>query len=214
MSTPPITASNRVAAALRVAIDDGTLLPGEHIRQEHWAERLGVSRVPVREALRGLHSEGLLEHDTNRGYFVQRMNRSEIRQVYRLRQLIEPEIIGSLEPFSPAQIARLEQFSAAALSAFGDRDIAGGFEQERTLHFAIWQNSPDRIIVREATQLWALCDAWRISTVRANPDLLGFVDLLRHRHQMLIGALGRHDLGKAQRIIIEDRQTMLNATAD
>lgn len=214
MPASPITASNRVAVALRVAIDDGTLLPGEHIRQEQWAERLGVSRVPVREALKGLASEGLLDHDPNRGYFVQRMDRSEMHQVYRLRQLVEPEIMGNLEPFSPAEVAKLEQLSAGALAAFGDRDIPGGFELDGALHATIWEHCPDRLIVREAARLWALCDAWRISTARAYPDLEGFVRILRSRHRLLIGAIGEHDLANAQQVVIEDRQAMLDATAE
>lgn len=212
MSARGLTASSRVATDIRAAIDDGTLLPGEHIRQEWWAERLGVSRVPIREALKELSSEGLLDHDPNRGYFVQRMDPAEIRQIYRLRQLIEPEILGALEPFTDDEIDELRRLSRAALDAFRAGDVPGGFELERTLHATIWRHCPHKVIVREAARLWSRCDAYRIRTVRSHPDLLGFVDLLEGRHRTLIGALATHDLDTVRDLVIEDRQIMLDAT--
>ena len=65
----PAKAAQRVAAALQDAIRTGDLLPGEHIRQEVWADRLAVSRLPIREALNTLAADGTVEHDPNRGYF-------------------------------------------------------------------------------------------------------------------------------------------------
>ena len=60
-------ASQRIANALRRSILAGEVLPGEWIRQEEVAERLGASRLPVREALRMLESEGLIEHQPSAG---------------------------------------------------------------------------------------------------------------------------------------------------
>ena len=57
--------STRVAAYLREAILGGELKPGDRIRQEEVAERLGASRLPVREALRMLEAEGLTEHEAH-----------------------------------------------------------------------------------------------------------------------------------------------------
>jgi DNA-binding GntR family transcriptional regulator len=59
-------ASERVAAYLREAILGGHIKPGERLRQEKIAERLGASRLPVREALRMLEAEGLTELETNK----------------------------------------------------------------------------------------------------------------------------------------------------
>ena len=60
-------ASSRVAHYLRHAILSGEIGPGEWIRQEEVAERLGSSRLPVREALRILEAEGLTEHERHKG---------------------------------------------------------------------------------------------------------------------------------------------------
>ena len=59
--------SKQVADYLRDAILGGDIWPGEHVRQEEVAERFGASRLPVREALRMLEAEGLIEHERNKG---------------------------------------------------------------------------------------------------------------------------------------------------
>ncbi|MDQ1663222.1 MAG: hypothetical protein QOJ68_3202, partial [Blastococcus sp.] len=66
-SLPDAGAAARVAGYLREAILSGQIAPGEWIRQEEVAERLGASRLPVREALRILEAEGLAEHERHRG---------------------------------------------------------------------------------------------------------------------------------------------------
>lgn len=72
----------------------GELLPGQSIRQELMAERLQVSRLPVREALDGLTATGLVTHVHNVGYTVTRLDRSEFDQVYLMRALLESEVLG------------------------------------------------------------------------------------------------------------------------
>src|SRR5262245_62073768 len=102
LSAPP-----SVANALRDAILQGDLSPGEQIRQAEWAERLGTSRIPVREALKALAAEGLLSHDHNRGYFVIRFGADEMAQIYLLRRLLETELLRSLVDPPPTAFAAL-----------------------------------------------------------------------------------------------------------
>ena len=88
-TTPP-NGSTRVAAYLREAILSGQLKPGDRIRQEDIAERLGASRLPVREALRMLEAEGLTEHEARKGARVPRLSPHEVDVVYRMRERLEP----------------------------------------------------------------------------------------------------------------------------
>ena len=87
---PTTVASHRIAAHIREDILSGRLLPGVRIRQEEIAERLGASRLPVREALRMLESEGLVELKANSGAWVSSMDMQECDFVYRIRERIEP----------------------------------------------------------------------------------------------------------------------------
>src|ERR1700750_1987647 len=83
------TTSERIAAHLRQAILNGELPPGTRIRQEEIAERLRNSRLPVREALRMLESEGLTQLEANKSARVPALNRDELDVVYEMRERIE-----------------------------------------------------------------------------------------------------------------------------
>ena len=63
----------------------GTLAPGMRLGQTELAEQFSASRVPVREALKLLSSEGIIEHDPNRGFFVTRLSRDEAEQLFTVR---------------------------------------------------------------------------------------------------------------------------------
>jgi DNA-binding GntR family transcriptional regulator len=65
-----------IVSELRTAIMEGRLVPGELIRQEALAEQFGVSRIPVREALKSLATSGLLEHTVNSGFTVSQLDES------------------------------------------------------------------------------------------------------------------------------------------
>lgn len=78
-----------VAARLRYAIISGELEPGEHLRELPLAQRFGVSRVPVREALIRLAHEGLVRGEPRRGAFVLGMSLADIRELYDVREVLE-----------------------------------------------------------------------------------------------------------------------------
>src|SRR3982751_5607720 len=83
------TAPETIAAALRADILAGSTKPGTLLRQEDLAARFAMSRIPVRDALRLLEAEGLVTIATNRGAQVARLSRSEVSEIYHLRDLLE-----------------------------------------------------------------------------------------------------------------------------
>jgi len=74
----------------------GELNPGEQLRQEDLAEELGVSRVPVREALHALAEQRVLVHQKHRGFFVAKRNAHEVAQFARMLELIEDDLLASI----------------------------------------------------------------------------------------------------------------------
>jgi DNA-binding GntR family transcriptional regulator len=78
-----------IADALREAIIQGQLTPGEPLRQEQLATHFNVSRIPLREALRNLESEGWIEFLPNRGARVAGLSAAEAREVYEIRASLE-----------------------------------------------------------------------------------------------------------------------------
>lgn len=87
------TLSNNVAGVIRKMIFNGTLKPGERINQAQLAEKLEISRGPIREALMLLQNEGLIKHETNKGTFVTTLSRQDQYEIYTLRALLEGEAV-------------------------------------------------------------------------------------------------------------------------
>lgn len=89
----PETAQAAVLAEIRRLILDGQLRPGSPVRQDAIAASLGVSRVPVREALKILEGEGQITYRPHRGYFVNELTERDVREIYRIRELLESEAL-------------------------------------------------------------------------------------------------------------------------
>src|SRR5205814_976562 len=83
------TAPEVVAEYIRDAIYRNELRPGQQLQQEELAVKFGISRIPVRDALRQLQGEGLVELYPNRGAFVSNPGLEELREVFGLRVLLE-----------------------------------------------------------------------------------------------------------------------------
>lgn len=92
------SSSAHAARVIREAILSGGLAPGSLIPQGTLAEQMGISRIPVRDALRQLESEGLVQIPTNRAARVAVVGIEELRELYDLREMIEPYAIARSVP--------------------------------------------------------------------------------------------------------------------
>ena len=132
-----MTAAERTLAALRADVLTGGLAPGEQLVQEDIADKYGVSRVPVREALQLLTSEGLVSHVPHRGYFVTELSISDLSEVYRLRQLLEAEAIRAAVPaLRDDDVTTLEALALAVQDADDLEDLTAA---NRRFHFALFE---------------------------------------------------------------------------
>lgn len=151
----------KIADELRSMIARGTLPPGMRLGQTELADQFGASRVPVREALKLLSSEGIIEHDPNRGFFVTRLSRDEAEQLFTLRHLVEEELMKTIEWPDEQQVADLEARAEALENLLDKGDRSQWWDEHRAFHQAIFDLSPKKTIVREAMRLWALTDRFR-----------------------------------------------------
>lgn len=78
-----------LATAIRQDIMDGTLKPGQKLREVELGERYGVSRTPIREALMAIQREGLLLYEVNRGFTVRTFSQQDLEHAYEMRALLE-----------------------------------------------------------------------------------------------------------------------------
>ncbi len=114
LTTAPI-----IAERIRTGIMDGTFPPGAQLGETNLAERLGVSRGPIREALQRLIQEGLLRSEPHRGVFVTRLDGDDIEDIYLARGAVERAAVRVLldrgEPGALAGLERLlERMTKAA----------------------------------------------------------------------------------------------------
>src|SRR4051794_16581980 len=123
--------------AIRDRIDDGRLARGTRLHQEDLAAELGVSRTPVREALRRLAAEGRVELLTNRGARVAGIDLNAMPEPYEARLVIEPgaAALAARRGLSSAQLRQLRLAVAAQRSAAGD--IQRSFAANRDFHLGL-----------------------------------------------------------------------------
>jgi len=152
---------SKIADELRSMIARGTLSPGMRLGQTDLATQFDASRVPVREALKLLSSEGLVEHDPNRGFFVTRLSRDEAEQLFTLRTLVEEELMKTIAWPDDVGIAELIRSNERLEDLLDKGDRQAWWIEHRAFHASIFDLSPQKIIMREAMRLWALTDRYR-----------------------------------------------------
>lgn len=104
-----LPAFERVASLLRDDMIGGQLRAGQTLGEIELAERLGVSRNTVREALRQLLCEGLVVYQRNKGVTVRTMTRRDIRDIYVIRRTLELQAVSGERYFKQETLARLEE---------------------------------------------------------------------------------------------------------
>lgn len=156
------TAQDRAAATLRGAILEGELRPGQRVSQEAWAERAGVSLIPLREALRALAGEGLVTYRPRRGYAVTELDLAELEEVYRLRKLLETDSLRrGVRRATPSDVAALEAAAEACRAAAARGDVAGQLAANRRFHDRLHALANSRPATRLIDLLWDSTEAYR-----------------------------------------------------
>jgi DNA-binding GntR family transcriptional regulator len=130
------TTSDLIAAELRDEIQRGRVAPGAPLRQELLAKRFAVSRIPVREALRALERDGLVEVHPNRGAYVVELTPEQILEITDLRILLEGDLLARSVP-------RLSESDMRAIAAAADAAAAAAItpawnEADRHFHEVLY----------------------------------------------------------------------------
>ncbi len=202
-----------VSRSIREAILDGKLKPGERIRQEAIARRLGTSRIPVREALRQLETEGLVTLVPHSGARVAVMDFERFSELYRLREVVEPMAIGeSAGLLSDEQLAHLREL--VGLIEEAGTDPLRWLEADRRFHLESYAAAPLPYVLSLIEGFWNQTQQYRrayLNTVRTN------LDIVTYEHRLILEALERRDPADAanlQRLHIRRTRTTLAPHAE
>jgi DNA-binding GntR family transcriptional regulator len=189
--------SARVAAYLRDLILHDELRPGDRIRQEEIADRLGASRLPVRVALRMLEAEGLTEHEPNKGSRVPRLTMHEVDVIYRMRERLEPLAMAeSLPQLTDEDHAHLEDVQERIEQ---NVDLDRFLDLDREFHLATYSGCHIDPLNAMVTRLWNSTQHYRRAYVAlGGPDRMWIVN---SEHRLILDAVVRRDPVDAERFL-------------
>jgi DNA-binding GntR family transcriptional regulator len=192
-------ASHRIADSLRTAILDGSYLPGERIRQEDVAARSGASRIPVREALRMLDSEGLVTLVANSGAWVTKLSLSECVETYLIRERLEPLLLRTSMPhLDGAAVDRLgglvdEMEAGAGLDAF--------MRADRKFHLSSYAGAESSEMWQIIHRMWNTTQHYRREFTRLAAHAAG-LSVTHMEHRLLLDCIRRQDLDDGERVLV------------
>jgi DNA-binding GntR family transcriptional regulator len=125
-------------ARLKYEILSGAADPGERLVEEQLTRRLGISRAPLREALRLLAEQGLVEHTPRRGARVATLSDRDVHELYAVRDVLEQHVVSTALPLAdPLALAGMEAALATMRSAAGSGDQLVIADAHRGFHVAL-----------------------------------------------------------------------------
>ena len=149
----PLALGDQVYQTLRGHLRDGTIVSGQPLQEVQLAEKLGVSRTPVREALTRLASEGLLASD-GRSFVVPALTLQDVDDIYEVRFLLEPAAVSRVAELTtdPSVRATIDEALADAEAAYRAKD-ADAFREANIRFRNAWKDLvPNRRMVKAIEQ--------------------------------------------------------------
>ncbi|MCX6432487.1 MAG: GntR family transcriptional regulator [Actinobacteria bacterium] len=203
-----VTAQEAVLVSLRSDILTGRLGPGDQVVQELLAERYGVSRVPIREALKTLESEGQVVYYPHRGYFVAELSVADLLEVYRLRSILEAEAIRQAVPtLGDDAVDAMADLLAEIELAAGASDVIAMTAANRRFHFAVFDAAGLPRLSRILRQLWEATDAYRALYFQGAENRAR----VAREHARMLSALRKRDAETLVRLHDEHREHSVGA---
>jgi DNA-binding GntR family transcriptional regulator len=194
--------------ALRERIRSGELQPGQRLRVEELTRELGMSPTPIREALRLLQADRLIDYRAHQGIVIAELSPDVTEEVYRLRALLEPlamELaVPRLTDEQLEELERLHEMHAAAVASGRGAPIS---ERNWAWHWALYNNSGSPLLNDFIRRLW---EAFPWRTMWALP---GRTKLSLQEHDAIMDAVRARDLARAARRlrehVLSGRKTVL-----
>ena len=150
------TLEAQVYEALRKAIIEGRLSHAGRLVQDDLAAQFGTSRIPVRDALKRLENEGLVNLDERGSYVVSYFGSEDVEEIYGLRLLLEPYASRkALNNSTASDFKELENIAQGMMAAAEQKDIEQYVQLNRAFHFTLYELSRQRRLVRMIQSLWS-----------------------------------------------------------
>jgi len=192
----------RVAADLRDAILSGQLRRGDRISDARIADEMGISRAPVREAIRQLAARGLVEEVPRRGAFVARLTRDTAHEVYECRRALEGLAARRLaaDPDVAAHAARLRELVTEMDRAAARKDTLATADADHRFHLALCELTGNAWLANLYAQISDQSRLIQALDVAAHPDAPE--SELAYRHAPIVDAIETGDPDEAEAAVL------------
>jgi DNA-binding GntR family transcriptional regulator len=189
--------SHAIANDLREGILSGRYQPGTRVRQDELADRYGTSRIPIREALHDLESEGLVVLIPNRGAWIAKIDIGECVEIYKIRERVEPLALGeSIQSMDEATIGRLDQLRQQIEAV---REVEDFLKYDREFHLLSFRHAGMPRLYRMIERFWNTTQHYR----RAYSRVIGAEGqwIIHHEHRLIMEAVRRRDAFDAELLL-------------
>ncbi|NCV08340.1 MAG: GntR family transcriptional regulator, partial [Actinobacteria bacterium] len=185
------------ANSLKEEILSGKYPPGIRIRQEDIAEQFGASRSPVREALRILEAEGLINLVAHTGAWISHLSLSECEEMYQLRERIEPLLLRlSIPHITDSLVHELQKL---VLQMEATTDVETFLRLDRQFHLLSYSKAETVLVGEMVNRLWNTTQHYR----RAYSQMMASTSFkpAHYEHHLLLTSIIKGDLDDAERIL-------------
>lgn len=191
--------SDEAADSIRDAIRRGSIPPGSRLVERELAEQLGVSRVPVREAIQRLVDEGLVKKVPRRGTFVYALDSGEIEEISSLRVVLERFVVERvITRWAPEHEARLWHI-VEKMRRIAAGDIQQLYEHDLEFHNALWEIADHSLLYEVVSSLRSRINRFLYEAAGAMPTFQ--FDTYIAAHTSLVEVLKSGDVPAAHDLI-------------
>jgi DNA-binding GntR family transcriptional regulator len=194
----------QVAERLRVLIDSGELAPGTRLNEIELCNTMGVSRTPLREAIRSLATEGLIELQPNRGAIVSIVSQEDVTEILPIMASLEG-LGGRLAAMhmDQSKIAQVRKIHNQMISHYKNNEVAEYFETNRLIHELITEGSGNQTLVDTINSLSAKVRRARFTAQMTKESWAKAVS----EHEEMIAALEAQDPDRLEAIVVQHVET-------
>lgn len=194
----------QVAERLRVLIDSGELAPGTRLNEIELCNTMGVSRTPLREAIRSLATEGLIELQPNRGAIVSIVSQEDVTEILPIMASLEG-LGGRLAAMhmNQSKIAQVRKIHDQMIAHYKNNEVAEYFETNRLIHELITEGSGNQTLVDTINSLSAKVRRARFTAQMTKESWAKAVS----EHEEMIAALEAQDPDRLEAILVQHVET-------
>ncbi len=191
---------DQVAARLRTMLVEGRIQPGAKLNERELCEQLRVSRTPLREAIKLLGSEGLVDLLPNRGAVAVRLNETDVLNTFEVLAGLEGQS-GELaaERITDEELAEVRALHFEMMASYARSDLSNYYRLNALIHAAINAAAKNPVLVKTYSSINARVQALRF---RTNQDAAKWKRAIKE-HETMIEALTERDAPEMRRVLVE-----------